>query len=258
MTPEELKPPRESATVVVLRQQAESFEVLMLKKHAALNYGGSWVFPGGIVEVQDQEHAQNQYGKSDRTHLALAAVVREAKEETGLTLPPHSLKPFANWLTPKLKKMKRYNTLFFICQLDDSAINDAITVDGEEIVAAQWLQAAQALSAHQQGEMILNGPSFVSLVQLSQFTTAQEAIQGLCADGISNYQPRGIKTEDGVATVYPGDGAYESAELNAHILATSPQPRHRLYMNQDLPWEYQDSRRDSRQDRRRDVRQDTL
>ena len=108
---------RESATAVLLREAEAGFEVLMLQKAASINYGGSWVFPGGLCEDQDAASAESEFGSNDRTQVAIATVLRETQEETGLVLSPDQLQPFSNWLTPKLK-IKRYNTLFFVAKLE--------------------------------------------------------------------------------------------------------------------------------------------
>ena len=42
-----------AATVVLLRDSDESYEVLMLKKNSKITFGGRWVFPGGKIDPED-------------------------------------------------------------------------------------------------------------------------------------------------------------------------------------------------------------
>ena len=47
-------PPRDSASVVMLRDGAAGLEVLLLRRHADSNVlGGAYVFPGGKVDAAD-------------------------------------------------------------------------------------------------------------------------------------------------------------------------------------------------------------
>jgi 8-oxo-dGTP pyrophosphatase MutT (NUDIX family) len=46
--------PRPAATVIVVRDGDEGFEVLMLRRNARSDFvGGAYVFPGGGVDLED-------------------------------------------------------------------------------------------------------------------------------------------------------------------------------------------------------------
>lgn len=231
--------PLESATAVLLRPAIARFEVLMLKKNSSINYGGSWVFPGGVVEACDQLKTNDE----DDTRIATArrTAIRETAEETGLSLEPRQLLAFSNWLTPKLK-IKRYNTLFFVAVLNDQQSNQAIKIDREEIVDFQWASPKTLLDAQNNGEILLNGPSFVTLSMLNKAQTANNAGDLLVEDTITYYHPRGLKTTDGLATLYEGDSAYETQKLDAETVVSHQHPQHRLYMRNSGPWEFIDTR----------------
>lgn len=100
---------RSAATMIVLREQATSVEVLMTRRHADLAFmGGMWVFPGGTLALSDQsEPARKRLLHRDRcAHvlrdlrgsalpgelcLALAiAACRETFEEAGVLLATHA------------------------------------------------------------------------------------------------------------------------------------------------------------------------
>jgi len=237
MTDADLDTIRESATAVLLREAPEGFEVLMLQKNATLNYGGSWVFPGGVTEEVDHDFALHSLGSGDRESAALATVIRETTEETGLKVEAKELRAFSNWLTPKLK-IKRYNTLFFVAVLSPRLAQQPIQIDDSEIVAYQWIRPSEALEQQARQEMALNGPSYVTLSQLSASSSASHAADSLCRDGITWYEPRGAKTDSGIITVYAGDVAYDHDPLNKEALENNDGPRNRLYMNKAKPWKY--------------------
>src|SRR5437879_3675835 len=61
--PEDLEPaepivPRDSSTVIVLRQSSGPVEVFMLERHIQSDFaGGAYVFPGGTVDAADRDPA---------------------------------------------------------------------------------------------------------------------------------------------------------------------------------------------------------
>src|SRR6266568_4158179 len=81
--PDDLEPaepivPRDSSTVIVLREAAAALEVFMLERHIKSDFaGGAYVFPGGTVDEADLERA-----------LAVCAI-RETFEEAGILLARH-------------------------------------------------------------------------------------------------------------------------------------------------------------------------
>jgi 8-oxo-dGTP pyrophosphatase MutT (NUDIX family) len=96
-------PPRDAATVVLLRDGAHGLEVFLVKRHGLSDVlGGAYVFPGGKLDAADCEAAHHAHfdrapqdlrqslGESE-TDLATAcglfvAAVRETFEESGVLL----------------------------------------------------------------------------------------------------------------------------------------------------------------------------
>jgi len=98
-----LTPPREAATVVLLRDAAEGMEVFMVKRHGLSDVlGGAYVFPGGKLDRgdADAEMLQRLGAPLDALHAALCepeldaaaaagffvAACRETFEEAGILL----------------------------------------------------------------------------------------------------------------------------------------------------------------------------
>jgi 8-oxo-dGTP pyrophosphatase MutT (NUDIX family) len=95
--------PRDAASVILVRNEGESVEALLLRKHADLAFaGGTWVFPGGKVEAADgSDDARLLCGghgtvsvprsgsRSDMLPF-VAAACRETFEECGVLIARHA------------------------------------------------------------------------------------------------------------------------------------------------------------------------
>lgn len=96
MTAEELEP-RDSSTVVVVRDAVSRPEVLMVKRHQDASFGSAYAFPGGVLEAADRnvhEHCAGVSAEQACRVLNLdaggldyfSAAIRELFEETGVLL----------------------------------------------------------------------------------------------------------------------------------------------------------------------------
>lgn len=97
-------PVRAAATVLLLRDGPRGVEVLMLRRHAAVEFAGdAWVFPGGTVDPGDRTLDPACWQGIDPAALAPrfeasagevlgfhVAAVRETFEESGVLLAQHA------------------------------------------------------------------------------------------------------------------------------------------------------------------------
>jgi len=97
----------------------------MVQKNPNLNYGGNWVFPGGMVEAIDQAQTPIEQAK--------LAAARETKEETNLNLEPKKLITMSHWVTP-VELSKRYATWFFLTNIKEQ---QELHIDNQEIIDAR-------------------------------------------------------------------------------------------------------------------------
>ena len=85
-----------SSSLMIVRDSDVGMQVFMMKRSLKSNFGGIWVFPGGILEDQDQDIAKKNYfsGMNEKKAKAILnydresltywiASLRETFEETG-------------------------------------------------------------------------------------------------------------------------------------------------------------------------------
>ncbi len=165
----ETTPPRQAATVILLRGGAQTLEVLLVKRTEQAKFmGGVWVFPGGAVN-QDDPPSLGDHGGID-AHRAAAA--RELTEEAGIVLTdPAALMEFSRWITPEEVSI-RFDTRFFLAELPSG---QEPHVDGEECVDQGWFTPHGALDAYAREEILLVFPTIKHLEQLGAFSSVARA-----------------------------------------------------------------------------------
>jgi 8-oxo-dGTP pyrophosphatase MutT (NUDIX family) len=190
-------PPRQAATVILLRGGEATLEVLLVKRtpHASF-MGGVWVFPGGAVEQSE--------GEDDAAHRA--AAMRELSEEAGIELAtPTELVKFSRWITPAEVKV-RFDTHFFLAPLP---AGQEPRVDGEECVDLGWFTPHGALLAHEREEIALVFPTIKHLQQLGEWDSVADLLRHASGLQVRAVQPRVLIDERGPRVVMPGEPGYE-------------------------------------------------
>jgi 8-oxo-dGTP pyrophosphatase MutT (NUDIX family) len=213
-----------AATVVLLRDGDTGLEVLLARRSSKLAFhGGAWVFPGGRIDLADYGDAPD-----DLPRAARFAAVREAKEEAGVDVDPHTLVHLSNWTTPE-GAPKRFATWFFA----GSVLGGDEAADGSEMDKLQWFRPAEALAARDEGEIELAPPQYVTLLDLRDVPTVADALHGIGMATPIDYLPRFAFMEGGDAVcIYPEDVAYDDLSK-----METPGPRHRLLLGREA-WEY--------------------
>ncbi len=215
----ELPPAIPAATVILVRDGPEGFETLMLRKNAALAFGGMWVFPGGRIDPAD----------GDGPDAARRAAVREALEEAALEIDPATLVPFSHW-TPPAVTPKRFATAFFLAPAPPEA---EVTIDGGEIHEHVWVRPSVALARHAEGEVELAPPTWVTLHVLAEASDVADALARARTAEVERFETRVGESLDGeMVVLWHGDAGYETGDAHA------AGPRHRLVMGKG-PWTYE-------------------
>ena len=221
----------ESATVLILRHSSSGVEVLLAKRNHTLKFlPDHWVFPGGALEKGD--HAQ----QCDLQQALRNAAVREVEEEVTIVIAPEQLNYFAHWVTPASAE-KRYSTHFYWTFIDQTTAAQA-KVDGSELVALQWFQAADAIAQQASAQLPMLPPTLVSLMRLVACENEASVQSNLSYDKFDSITPKMALLGDDLLMLYPGDIAFESAQPAAFAKTDG---LHRC-IYRDGVWQYVDTR----------------
>jgi 8-oxo-dGTP pyrophosphatase MutT (NUDIX family) len=186
-------PPRQAATVILLRGGTDALEVLLAKRNPAQRFmGGAWVFPGGAVD-RDEDHR--------------LAGVREVAEEVGIALSdPAALVKFSQWITPAEVKI-RFDTHFYLAAVPAGA---EPLPDGAETVDVRWFTPDGALDAYTREEITLVFPTIKTLEQLALFGSADELLEWARGRTVVAVQPRVVTDGEVARVVLPGEPGFEA------------------------------------------------
>jgi len=189
-------PPRQAATVILLRGGGEQLEVLLVRRTPEARFmGGVWVFPGGAVDAAE--------GDGDSAHRA--AAIRELSEEAAIVLDdPDALVKFSRWITPAEVQI-RFDTHFFLAALP---AGQEPRIDGEECVDLGWFAPSAALAAHRAGEIVLVFPTIKHLEQLGEFSSVQELLAHAHGREVKPIQPKVLMEGEVARIVLPGEPGY--------------------------------------------------
>jgi 8-oxo-dGTP pyrophosphatase MutT (NUDIX family) len=201
-------PPRQAATVILLRGGEERLEVLLVRRTPKARFmGGVWVFPGGAVDDSDipgDDPAPVQGSAIEGRALRVTAV-RELREEAGIALADtRELVEFSRWITPA-EVRTRFDTHFFLATLPRG---QEPRVDGEECVDVGWFTPQAALDAHQAEEIVLVFPTIKHLEQLGSFSSAEALLTHARGREVQPVQPKVVIDGEVARVLLPGDPGY--------------------------------------------------
>ncbi len=199
---------RPSSTVILARATEDQPQLLMVKRHAASSFGGAWVFPGGVLDPDDETAARRCSNLDERTAdetlgvefggLAyFSAAVRELFEETGLLLAesePQDAQTLRSCLLDgsqswselvadrgiRLALRELYYVSFWITPvalpkrystrffIAEYAGDRQPSACGGEVLDCRWLSARQALKFADEGQIELHFPTRITLEGLAK------------------------------------------------------------------------------------------
>ena len=220
--------PRQAATVVLLRDGRAGIEAWLLTRAAAMVFAaGMSVFPGGRVDVADQDvplagrpatELAAILGRDVRSAGALvAAAVRETYEETGLllTVPPADLPAeraevergrlgFGALLrahglaadAAAVRPWSRWITPAGEVRRYDTTFFVAALPAGaraeavtDEASRAEWLAVTAALEAYQRGERALLAPTLRTLQAISGHARVADVLAAAAGRSLAPVRP---------------------------------------------------------------------
>lgn len=212
-------PPRDAASVVLLRQSAAGrLEVLLMRRHSDSDVlGGAFVFPGGKVDGSDgagelsPDAVREMLERLSEPALSVAqaaalyaAAARETLEEASIRLGLDELHPWSRWITPRRPSMmtKRFDTRFFVSALPPG---QDVRHDAHETVEALWIEPRVALERYWEHEIRMAPPQIMSLAHLSRAADPAEAIAAARVRRPDLIEPESFDQDGARVLVYPGD-----------------------------------------------------
>ena len=205
--------PRPAASLILLRRGGKhsqrGVEVLLVRRSPEASFmPGVWVFPGGVVEVDEAvaQEVQAQAGAADGEELAhRACAVRELHEEAGIELAADAqLLPWSRWITPELVPV-RFDTRFYVAL---APAHSPPRPDGAETTEAAWISPRQALEGHAAGELSLVFPTIQHLESLLPYSSAEEVLAAAGERRIEPILPRVVGEGKEQRVVLPGEPGY--------------------------------------------------
>jgi len=109
-----------------------------------------------------------RYQAADAASLQKYAAQFLRKEN--LVLRADLLRPWANWVTPKEERTRRYDTYFFVGALPEGQLADG---DNTETDRADWITPQAALDEFADGKTFLLPPTWTQLDSLNGRTAAE-------------------------------------------------------------------------------------
>ena len=249
--------PKPAATIILLRDGNSGLEVLILRKASGEHFAsGALVFPGGKVDAADTAFAGDiGEDRNELSDLKIAAI-REMYEECGIALvraqgieklldapgvatyrdtydnapilemaaavplglATDRLMHFAHWITPP-GRPKRFDTHFFVAPAPSGQMNP--TVDGYEIVEAQWHRPQSLLDDVHAGKVRLVLPTMMNVMKLSELGDVAAAIALAQKRIIIPVTPTRIETPNGERLVIPKEAGYGLTEIPTEFLRSA-------------------------------------
>jgi len=150
-------------------------------------------------------------GLSGSQALSEAKTLLDILSQHNMYLSTQDLVPFSRWITPKMASLmtKRFDTRFFLAKSPDLQIAKH---DNYEASDSAWLSPKVALQKYWANEIEMAPPQIMSLANLANFRSVDEALSAARAKPPAFIQPEPFD-EDGVRHLtYPGHPRHSERE----------------------------------------------
>jgi glyoxylase-like metal-dependent hydrolase (beta-lactamase superfamily II)/8-oxo-dGTP pyrophosphatase MutT (NUDIX family) len=209
-------PPRPAATVLLMRDTPQGFELLMTRRSPKASFApGAYVFPGGGIDEADaaaHSLAARRPGQTDLQLTQAIAAIRESFEELGVLLARHAdgrfadrddvaaldrhaafaqqcgergLTPaadcvflLAHWTTDR-DLPRRFDVPFLVARMPEG---QQPVADEAEQFEPVWVRPAEALARHRAGQFFMIFPTIRTLERLQRFENVQAVLDACAAN----------------------------------------------------------------------------
>ena len=193
---------RPAATVVLLRQASTGLQVYVLRRLAAMVFGGVYAFPGGSVDPDDglpdpgPQWPQRLGLPAPAAAAVVGAAVREMFEETGVRLRGDQVAPWSRWITPDFEP-RRFDTYFFVAALPEGQEPQDVSGEADRTL---WVSPADALAGYADGSLRMLPPTVATLRDLAGHRRVEDVLAAAADRDVSRpITPRLEFTADGGA-----------------------------------------------------------
>jgi len=156
---------------------------------------------GSPVSIGTKEERQ-RYGRYRQAINKGEMKFARMLEAENIFLPGDCLHYFSHWITPEFLPL-RYDVRFFVTEFP---AGQSVAHDGEELTDHVWLRPSIALADYKAGKLGMILPQIMTLVELSRFQTAAEAIASVRHRNIPAHLTK-IQQIDGKDVEVMPDGA---------------------------------------------------
>jgi recombination protein RecT len=208
--------PRPAATVLLLRDTPQGFEVLMTRRSPSASFApGAYVFPGGTIDAADalaHDIATRRPTQDDLRLTQAIAAIRESFEELGILLAHHAdgravdardlaamdrQRPLpeqcrerglvlsaddvfvlAHWITDR-DLPRRFDVPFLVARMPQ---DQTPVADEAEQFEPVWVRPADALERHKDGTFFMIFPTIRTLERLARFDSVDAVLQACASE----------------------------------------------------------------------------
>ncbi|MGB9378875.1 MAG: NUDIX hydrolase [Mycobacteriales bacterium] len=130
----------------------------------------------------------------------------EVLSRRGLLVCSDLLRPWTHWITPE-SEPRRYDTRFFVAALPAGQATRDV---GGEADRVSWMRPADAVAAHQRGDLPMLPPTAVTLEELSGYDSTAAVLDAADRREITPILPRIFGDGGPLRVVLPGQEGYGS------------------------------------------------
>jgi 8-oxo-dGTP pyrophosphatase MutT (NUDIX family) len=158
-----------------------------------------------FVEPSDLEQLSEQRRALNAGELRFVDLMRARDLRVNL----RGVAYLAHWITPE-GRPRRYDTRFFVVL---APTDQRATHDAGETIADRWIRPADALAAHDRGDMEIMFPTRRTLESIEHFKEAHEVLSYARSLGpVATVNPRRIGRDSAPVILLPGDEGFDPDE----------------------------------------------
>lgn len=158
----------------------------------------------GVLYLQVGPDEIARYSDSTCQRLRTGESFAALLQENDALLDTDALVPWSRWITPRQASFmkKRFDTRFFLATVPD---RQQAVQDDHEITDTRWLTPREALRQYRDHEIDMAPPQIVSLIHLTLFASAAEALADARGRTPPLIEPAMVADAPQRTLCYPGD-----------------------------------------------------